>query len=594
VVGRTISHYKVIEKLGAGGMGEIWKAQDSRLNRMVAIKVLTNASAGDSDRRRRFLQEAQAASGLNHPNIVTIYDVVSDVDSEYMVMELIAGKTLTDLIGPGGVGVAKTLQYGVQIADALRAAHAAGIVHRDLKPGNVMVTESGLVKILDFGLAKISAITELTEETQTIRAASLTVEGSILGTVAYMSPEQAQGKKVDARSDIFSFGVVVYEMLTGTKAFPGDTALTTLTAILRDQPKPVQELVGGVPPEVVEIIGLALRKDPKDRWQSTQVMYTVLAAQKQKFDSGAFSSPTVVFQPPPVRPASVPPGSSVPPVPPVPPLSPRQERARERGRNPFGKAPRWVWISVGLSIAFWKTCSGNKDNEESRNRRHDPPTAAVAPVPSEKPIPSVLTNQSVMDMVEEGVSEAVIVGHIRGSKTNFDLSTEAVIKLAKNDVPAAVIDAMRNASATGKTDSSEPDEARAVQIRSGIPFEITLVEDVPLDPEPGRELHFAAADDFHVSGAVVIAKGAPVKGEVAGIMKKDVLVRRGGKPSYRLNEVTAVDGAKLKIKAAPGRASDRDVRNIAPPGYKGKEVVAPAGSAYVAYFDGDQTVTVKK
>src|SRR5271169_6170600 len=183
-------------------MGDIYKAQDARLNRTVAIKVLTNASAGDSDRRRRFIQEAQAASALNHPNIITIYDIVSEDDSEYMVMELVSGKTLADLIPPGGVGVAKTLQYSTQMADALRAAHAAGIVHRDLKPGNVMVTDSGLVKILDFGLAQINV------------AAPLTVEGSILGTVAYMSPEQAQGKKVDARSDIFSFGVVMYEMLT--------------------------------------------------------------------------------------------------------------------------------------------------------------------------------------------------------------------------------------------------------------------------------------------------------------------------------------------------------------------------------------------
>ena len=254
MIGRTISHYKVIEKLGAGGMGDIYKAQDARLHRMVAIKALTNASAGDSDRRRRFIQEAQAASGLNHPNIITIYDIVSEDDSEYMVMELVSGKTLADLIPPGGVGVAKTLQYSTQMADALRAAHAAGIVHRDLKPGNVMVTDSGLVKILDFGLAKINVATELTEETQTIGAAPLTVEGSILGTVAYMSPEQAQGKKVDARSDIFSFGVVMYEMLTGTKAFPGDSAITTLTAILRDEVKPIAELVPDVPPEVVEII----------------------------------------------------------------------------------------------------------------------------------------------------------------------------------------------------------------------------------------------------------------------------------------------------------------------------------------------------
>ena len=290
MIGRTISHYQVIEKLGAGGMGEIYKAQDARLNRMVAIKVLTNASAGDSERRRRFIQEAQAASALNHPNIITIYDIASDGESEYMVMEYVAGKTLADLIPPGGVGVSKTLQYSVQMADALKAAHAAGIIHRDLKPGNVMVTDSGLVKILDFGLAKVSVTTALTEETQTMGAAPMTVAGSILGTVAYMSPEQAQGKTVDPRSDIFSFGVVMYEMLTGSKAFSGDSAISTLTAILRDDVKPVTDLVPDAPPELVEIISLALRKDPKDRWQSMQVVHTVLAAQKQKFDSGVFQN----------------------------------------------------------------------------------------------------------------------------------------------------------------------------------------------------------------------------------------------------------------------------------------------------------------
>ena len=220
MIGRTIPHYQVTEKLGAGGMGEIYKARDPRLNRTVAIKVLSAHAMGDPDRRRRFIQEAQAASSLNHPNIITIHDIISDADNEYMVMEYVAGKTLADLIHAGGLGVEKTLRYGVQIADALAAAHAAGIVHRDLKPGNVMVTESGLVKILDFGLAKITMATQLTGETQTL-GAPMTVEGSILGTVSYMSPEQAQGSKVDARSDIFAFGALMYEMVTGHEGLPG-------------------------------------------------------------------------------------------------------------------------------------------------------------------------------------------------------------------------------------------------------------------------------------------------------------------------------------------------------------------------------------
>src|SRR5215475_12616111 len=225
MVGQKIAQYQFLEKLGSGGMGDIYKAQDTRLNRFVAVKVLTTSSAGDPERRRRFVQEAQAASSLNHPNIITIHDILSEGDSEFMVMEYVAGKTLVDLIPKGGLRLPLALKHAVQMTDALTAAHSIGIVHRDLKPANVMVTESGLVKILDFGLAKLTDRGPITttnaDATQTIADAPLTVEGSIIGTVSYMSPEQAQGKKVDTRSDIFSFGVVLYEMTTGVRAFPG-------------------------------------------------------------------------------------------------------------------------------------------------------------------------------------------------------------------------------------------------------------------------------------------------------------------------------------------------------------------------------------
>jgi serine/threonine protein kinase len=586
-------------------MGDIYKAQDARLHRMVAIKALTNASAGDSDRRRRFIQEAQAASGLNHPNIITIYDIVSEEDSEYMVMELVSGKTLADLISPGGMGVEKTLQYSAQMADALRAAHAAGIVHRDLKPGNVMVTDSGLVKILDFGLAKINVATELTDETQTIGAAPLTVEGSILGTVAYMSPEQAQGKKVDARSDIFSFGVVMYEMLTGTKAFPGDSAITTLTAILRDEVKPIAELVPDVPPELVEIISLALRKDPKDRWQSTQVMHTVLVGQKARFDSGVMSNPG--FAAPLGKPKSQPPSWQPPrdpshPPPPVVGPGPRQPK----------KSRKWVWILIGLSFAYWGTC-GRSSNNNVRVRRSvklpglsvetqpGAPAAPGAPV-SPKKGSGVLTNQSIIDLVAAEVPETVIIGHIRASRTKFDLSTAEIIRLSNSDVPAAVIEAMRNPSASGNPApppaAVQPPvppaaETRRVPVLGGVPFEITLMEDVPNDPAEGLPLHFQAAKDYHVDGALAIAKGAAVTGEVLAAGKKGLL-GRVGKPMFRLIAVDAVDGTKLKVKSAPGRGSEKNERNIEPPGHRAKESLAPAGSSYLAYFDGDQTVAVKK
>src|SRR5262245_56652559 len=224
--GRTILQYQLLEKLGEGGMGEVYKAQDTRLNRFVAIKALPESKSSDPGRRRRFFQEAKSASALNHPNIITIHDVISDGDTDCMEMECIEGKTLGEVIPSGGLDVHKTLQYALQMADALSAAHAAGIIHRDLKPGNVMVTGSGLVKILDFGLAKLTdrgQVSQIDDTLTMLNDATLTIEGSILGTVNYMSPEQAQGKRVDARSDLFSFGALLYEMITGHRAFEGDS-----------------------------------------------------------------------------------------------------------------------------------------------------------------------------------------------------------------------------------------------------------------------------------------------------------------------------------------------------------------------------------
>jgi serine/threonine-protein kinase len=223
MVDRTVLQYQLVEKLGAGGMGEVYKARDTRLKRFVAMKVLPAGMSADPERRRRFVHEAQAASALNHPNIITIYDIVTDGDIQYMVMEYVVGKTLLELIPKDGLRVPEAILYAAQMADALCVAHDAGIIHRDLKPANVMVGGSGLVKLLDFGLAKLidRAPVDDNAETATRIEAPLTVEGGMLGTVNYMSPEQAEGRKLDARSDIFSFGAVLYEMLTGRCAFRG-------------------------------------------------------------------------------------------------------------------------------------------------------------------------------------------------------------------------------------------------------------------------------------------------------------------------------------------------------------------------------------
>src|SRR5208283_5139240 len=218
-VGYVSDQFQLLEKLGTGGMGEVYRARDTRLNRIVAIKVLRSDRGSDSNSRQRFFQEAQAASALNHPNIITIHDVVSSGGNDLIVMECVIGKTLSELIPRGGLRLPQAINYALQLADALTVAHHAGIIHRDLKPGNIMVTDRGLLKILDFGLAKLTH--PFDDSGDTMASAPLTVEGALVGTVAYMAPEQAQGKKADARSDIFSFGSVVYEMTTGERAFPG-------------------------------------------------------------------------------------------------------------------------------------------------------------------------------------------------------------------------------------------------------------------------------------------------------------------------------------------------------------------------------------
>jgi serine/threonine protein kinase len=265
---QTISHYRILEKLGAGGMGVVYKAEDIRLHRFVALKFLPAAKMSDPERKRRFVQEARAASALNHPNIITIYDIDQADGADFIAMEFVPGKALDRLIPRNGLRLNEALKYAAEVADALAAAHAAGIVHRDLKPGNVMVSDNGCAKVLDFGLAKLIEHVGAGELARTETAeAPKTEEGAVVGTVSYMSPEQAEGKKVDARTDIFSFGAMLYEMITGGRAFGGDSVLSILTAILRDEPKPAAEIILGVPRELDRIVTRCLHKDPNRRYQ---------------------------------------------------------------------------------------------------------------------------------------------------------------------------------------------------------------------------------------------------------------------------------------------------------------------------------------
>ena len=286
VIGRTLLHYQIIDKLGEGGMGVVYRARDTHLDRFVALKVLPPERVSDVERQRRFVQEAKAASALNHPNIVTIHDIATDQGVTFMAMELIEGKTLTEAIPRQGLRLGEALNYAVQVADGLAKAHQAGIIHRDLKPGNLMVAPGGRVKILDFGLAKLTAQDEPTEADATVTAGHLTDEGMIVGTASYMSPEQAEGRKLDARSDIFSFGIVLYEMLSGRRPFAGDNRVATISALLKDTPKPLE----GIPTEVARLVDRCLRKDPDRRWQTMQDLRVALLEAKEDSDSGKFAA----------------------------------------------------------------------------------------------------------------------------------------------------------------------------------------------------------------------------------------------------------------------------------------------------------------
>ena len=264
--GTELGHYKLVRLIGAGGMGQVYEATDTRLDRTVAVKVLPSHVAGNPQARERFEREARTISQLNHPHICTLYDVGQENGVDFLVMEHIEGETLAERLAKGALRLDQALQYGIEIADALDKAHRHGVVHRDLKPGNVMLTKSG-AKLLDFGLAKlIPDPSKLDLDAAT--ATKMTREGAIVGTLQYMAPEQVEGEKVDARTDIFAFGSVLYEMVTGRRAFEGKSQASLLAAILDSQPPTISNLRPVIPPTLDRVVAKCLAKDPEDRWHS--------------------------------------------------------------------------------------------------------------------------------------------------------------------------------------------------------------------------------------------------------------------------------------------------------------------------------------
>ncbi len=598
IVGQTVSHYAFLEKLGAGGMGEIYKARDARLNRIVAVKVLTPGRTRDPERRRRFIQEAQAASALNHPNIITIHDILPEGDTQYMVMEYVSGKTLHAMIAGGRLPVPQVLQIATQMANALAAAHAAGIIHRDLKPANVMVTSSGLVKVLDFGLAKLtdpsgrlqSGDSSQTQDPVTLTAAPLTVEGSIMGTVNYMSPEQAEGMKVDARADIFSFGAVLYEMVTGQRAFDGDSGIQTLSAVLRDDVKPIRQFAPETPAELTDLIVRCLRKNPADRWQSMTEVAAVLNRLRALSDIAPTPAPaaSAIRGDLPASTASAVPTATAPKV------------GKKTGTKSVLLLAGTCAVLVALAIggAWWQT-----HRQVPATPKAVAPLIASAP-PAPPTAPPAATEPQVVPETKNDSTDAV-------SSTAAPPPSVAVTPLgnkAKTPVPPPVVTTTSPVQPKATVDSPVPPAVApaphapaatdlvSVTLNDGVPFRIALMDDVLNTMQVGQALRFRVLDGLQTGDVVVIAKGAVVTGAVASLGGKRNFFGERSKVKFRLVSAAAVDGSKIDVRATPMPKNDGDDTRPfeAPKGSKDKSLVAANGTEFVAYVAGDQTVHVHK
>jgi serine/threonine-protein kinase len=551
---RIVLHYELLEKLGSGGMGDVYKARDTKLNRFVALKVLPPHLMENLERRQRLFQEARSASALNHPHIVTIHDIFSHEGAYYLVMEFVNGKTLGELIREG-LSLPLAIRYGAQIASALAAAHGAGIIHRDLKPGNVMVGDNGFAKLLDFGLAKFvdAPPVELSEETAT---ASLprTVEGAILGTVCYMSPEQAEGKRIDARSDIFSFGLLLYEMITGRRAFQGDSTISTLTMLLRDEPRTINDLVGNVPPELEQLVQRCLRKKPEERYQSAHEIAAALGRLQLAAETG-------ILQAPPIPPAK-----------------------RAGG---FSKVMAAMLCVIALCLAFagyffWRA------RQASVQIAHTPAPSVTLPAPAAPAI-----EQPAAQPPSSTPETAKTPSPAKPKATAGARPAPAIPNHSPVQVPAPEPIPTVPVAPPPVVNPLELTRA-AVKVPAGTPLRVALAADITNEIAKGARVVFVVSGDVQVGDAVVIGKGAHATGVIVEASKGRMPFRRS-KFTVLLESVETADGKKAplrSLKLQSGRPLDLGEPLNKPP--RDKDVVAAKGSEFEAYLDAPIEVRPKK
>ncbi|MEJ2085706.1 MAG: protein kinase, partial [Acidobacteriota bacterium] len=430
MIGETLSHYRITAKLGEGGMGEVYLAEDTELGRKVALKILSSERAESPERLERFRREAKAVAALDHPNIVTIFNIEEAEGRRFIVMQWVEGESLDRMISAEGLPLARVFDIAIPMADALAAAHERGIVHRDLKPGNVMVTPEGVVKVLDFGLAKLSAEPDLEmlegEATQAAtRTATLTGEGTVMGTAPYMSPEQLKGSPVDPRSDIFSLGIVLYEMATGGRPFHGDSGIDLASSILRDTPSAVTEARTDLPRHFSRIVQHCLEKDPERRYQSAKDVRNELEGLREEVRSGAVTaiSETSVAS----TPAQSDSGSATRAESETPRDEPvRQALSEGPGTPPRESSRRPLWIGVAAVVLLIAGLFWWKGRQEDASSQLSGPSAALQEsVPALSSAPSVavlpfadLSPDKDQEYFTDGMTEELLqaLGTIEGLK----------------------------------------------------------------------------------------------------------------------------------------------------------------------------------